>query len=616
MTATVNPTVTGISPASGSLTGNIMVTITGSGFTGATAVNFGAAGASNLNVVSDTEITVTNPNVAGPGAVSVTVLVNSETSPQASAGMFDYKLPEVTGLRPSAGSLAGNETITILGKYFTGAAAVNFGGAGASNIVVLSDTEITVTNPNAPKQASADVIVVVRGNTSDICTADQFTYTNELAPSVPILFSASALPSTFIQFIGDADLDGSYYDSNGKLQKLAPNLAYALSAIGAAPHLNSDQPAVLVKSFSGRLYVNLGDQGLQGMSSSYTPSAGDSEDVNYFARYQYFEPTIANSQLNVDLSYIDFTSISLSLTTANAPHATNSRQISATSLALATAAGGAASVADGSVLPASSDQLPNAAFARVISPQLAASSLYHDFTHYIQTTLAGASVRLAGTYVGTDAQPSGNPLTQAQSFDYSATFDAAGDVTLSPNPGSGNGCAAGVPAVQQGPGVGSDTGNIVISFSDLNAQTGIYGCNAPYTLGANSKSKGITNDVYGQVVGDLLAGLNFGYVGSAVPFNGSPIGSLCSTRWWGGTMPDGTVVTSASTPGGQGIYFSDVQASDLDYNSYAGAISALTSGYGYPLQDRLGRNLLTMNTATDPDSYLMVWIDMAAAPAA
>jgi hypothetical protein len=93
-------------------------------------------------------------------------------------------------------------------------------------------------------------------------------------------------------------------------------------------------------------------------------------------------------------------------------------------------------------------------------------------------------------------------------------------------------------------------------------------------------------------------------------FNGSTIGSLSSTEWWGGTLPNGTVVNSSNTPGGQGIYFSGVQSHPLDYNSYAGSISTLTSGYGFPLQDRLGRNLLTMNTATDPISYLMVWVDI------
>jgi hypothetical protein len=346
------------------------------------------------------------------------------------------------------------------------------------------------------------------------------------------------------------------------------------------------------------------------MGPSYIPAAQDPSDPNFDTRYQYIEPTIANSQVNIDLSYIDFTAISLSLAAVNAPSATKSPQISQSSQAMAVAAAGAASSTNGSVLPSPSDQLPSPEFARVISPQLATSALYHDFTYYLQTTLAEETVRLAGTYMGTGTQPSPSQNTQAQSYDFTATFDASGNVTLVPNPDSGNGSAPGVPASQRGTGVG-DTRNVSLTFADLNASTGVYGCNAPYSLTNPSlTSNGITNDFWGWVIGDLLAGLNFGFVGSSTEFNDTTVGKLASTQWWGGTMPDGTVIDPGDTPGGAGIYFSGAQDNSLDYNSYAASISGLTGGYGFPLQDRLGTNLMTMNTANDPGSYLMVWIEI------
>ncbi len=55
------PTVTGVSPSSGPTAGGTGVTITGTGFTGATAVDFGANAATSYTVVSDTEITATSP---------------------------------------------------------------------------------------------------------------------------------------------------------------------------------------------------------------------------------------------------------------------------------------------------------------------------------------------------------------------------------------------------------------------------------------------------------------------------------------------------------------------------------------------------------------------------
>ena len=48
------PTVTGLSPTSGPAAGGTLVTITGTGFTGATAVDFGTTPATSFTVVSDT----------------------------------------------------------------------------------------------------------------------------------------------------------------------------------------------------------------------------------------------------------------------------------------------------------------------------------------------------------------------------------------------------------------------------------------------------------------------------------------------------------------------------------------------------------------------------------
>ncbi|MEU4588539.1 IPT/TIG domain-containing protein [Kitasatospora aureofaciens] len=70
------PVIDSISPASGA-TGSV-VTLTGSGFSGATAVRFGAVAAPSFTVVSDTQITATAP--AGSGTVQVTVTTPGGTS--------------------------------------------------------------------------------------------------------------------------------------------------------------------------------------------------------------------------------------------------------------------------------------------------------------------------------------------------------------------------------------------------------------------------------------------------------------------------------------------------------------------------------------------------------
>ena len=60
-----------MTPLGGQAAGGTSVTITGTGFTVATAVDFGCAAANGFTVVSDTDITATSP--AGTGVVYVTV---------------------------------------------------------------------------------------------------------------------------------------------------------------------------------------------------------------------------------------------------------------------------------------------------------------------------------------------------------------------------------------------------------------------------------------------------------------------------------------------------------------------------------------------------------------
>jgi len=57
----VPPTVTSISPTAGPGTGGTSVTITGTNFSGATAVTFGATAATGFTVNSTTKITATSP---------------------------------------------------------------------------------------------------------------------------------------------------------------------------------------------------------------------------------------------------------------------------------------------------------------------------------------------------------------------------------------------------------------------------------------------------------------------------------------------------------------------------------------------------------------------------
>jgi N-acetylneuraminic acid mutarotase len=84
------PAISAVSPADGPLAGGTTVTITGSGFTGATAVNFGSTPASSFTVTSDGQITAASPAAASVGPVDVTVTTPAGTSVTGAADQYAY----------------------------------------------------------------------------------------------------------------------------------------------------------------------------------------------------------------------------------------------------------------------------------------------------------------------------------------------------------------------------------------------------------------------------------------------------------------------------------------------------------------------------------------------
>ena len=78
-TYTANPTLTSVSPSSGSVSGGTSVTITGANFASGATVTFGGTAATNVKFVSSTSITATTP-VQVAGGVNVVVTNSSGLS--------------------------------------------------------------------------------------------------------------------------------------------------------------------------------------------------------------------------------------------------------------------------------------------------------------------------------------------------------------------------------------------------------------------------------------------------------------------------------------------------------------------------------------------------------
>ena len=87
--ASATPIVTNISPASGPTVGGTLVTITGTGFTGVTAVNFSSTPAASYAFISDTSISAIAP-AGTAGTIDVTVTNPNGTSTTSTADQYTY----------------------------------------------------------------------------------------------------------------------------------------------------------------------------------------------------------------------------------------------------------------------------------------------------------------------------------------------------------------------------------------------------------------------------------------------------------------------------------------------------------------------------------------------
>ena len=181
--ASTTPTVTGVSPGSGPVSGGTSVTVTGSNFTGVTAVKFGATAATGVTVNSAISLTATAP-AGSAGTVDVTVTASGGTSATSSADRYTYVAsPTVSGVSPTSGPTGGGTSVTITGTNLTGASAVKFGATAATGVTVTSATSVTATSP-AGSAGAVDVTVTTPGGTSSTSPADQFTYVASTVPTV------------------------------------------------------------------------------------------------------------------------------------------------------------------------------------------------------------------------------------------------------------------------------------------------------------------------------------------------------------------------------------------------------------------------------------------------
>ncbi len=178
------PTIASFTPTSG-LVGTV-VTLTGTGFTGATAVRFNGTAAASFRVVSATSVTAT----VAVGSMSGLVTVSTPLGTGTSATPFTVlALPVVTALRPASGRVG--TVVTVTGTNLGGATGLTLNGTAVAGFVGVSATSVMFTVPVGA--TSGPVVVTTAGGVSN--ATQRFTVTVVAATAGATATSFSVWPN-------------------------------------------------------------------------------------------------------------------------------------------------------------------------------------------------------------------------------------------------------------------------------------------------------------------------------------------------------------------------------------------------------------------------------------
>jgi hypothetical protein len=162
------PAITKVSPKSASVQSGKKFKITGTNFTGATAVSFGSTPATSFKVEKPTLISGVIPN--GVAVVDVRVTTPEGESAITPADRFEYtdKLKlGVFKVTPNGGPAAGGTKVLVEGENFVDVQTVDFSGQSVP-FTVISEEEIETTSPAATVGLYNVHVTTFYGKSSDI----------------------------------------------------------------------------------------------------------------------------------------------------------------------------------------------------------------------------------------------------------------------------------------------------------------------------------------------------------------------------------------------------------------------------------------------------------------
>ncbi len=335
---------------------------------------------------------------------------------------------------------------------------------------------------------------------------------------------------------------------------LANGTSYSLAAIGNTVSMGPTD-------WQGHMYVS--DSALTLPTSGSLPVDAAYTLVTDTARYQYLEFAGSATSANVDITYINWYSIPLQMSSTTA-QASQTRGAPLSQAALSampqTLAALTGSSAVTTVKNSSGDTV------RVISPNAGNPSwlpLYASFNDYLESVFidSAQTIPISNAYSGIGNPPS--PDFQPQDYQATSVTYAGQTLTIAGTSSLLGSFTMTSPMIWQ-------QFNSVIYLAVMNYAWSYAGSK---TIPAASKANGNTgdNNVFSAVSRDLMAGFAYGFVGSA------QYGAQPSSAWMAAPTTE---------------VFSAIQPANAYYNPWANAIAAAFADvYTFPFNDFLASSV-------------------------
>ena len=312
------PTVTSISPTSGSTAGGTSVTITGTNFITGATVTIGGSSCTSVVVVSSTSITCTTPSGTAGGK---DVVVATGVSPNATlAGGFTYVAPPSAPATPDLATASDSGSSSTDDITSDNTPTISVGSASNGNTVTVTATKSGQTNVTctftATAQTGCDLGTLVDGVWS--VTAKQTASGIDSTSTAALSITVDATSPTVTSF-SSTKSNGTY--GIGTTVNITATLSEAVvDGASITVTLDTGDTVVLTKATSttltGMYTVGTGDNSADLNVSSYTLTSAPTDTAGN-AMTSTVLPNGANNIAGAQAIVIDTTPPTLSSATAN-----------------------------------------------------------------------------------------------------------------------------------------------------------------------------------------------------------------------------------------------------------------------------------------------------------